>query len=144
MGNSAKNALKSSKKGKSEVQVPTDIPKMRFASFYPHCFLIFEKREKRRKKKKTRDFLGFSAVHLFWHRFLVAGMGFEPHDLRVMSPTSYQAALPRDIKFSREWVAGDRARTGTGSLPRDFKSRASACSATPAFRHAALSSAYIL
>ena len=28
--------------------------------------------------------------------FLVAGMGFEPHDLRVMSPTSYQAALPRD------------------------------------------------
>ena len=29
--------------------------------------------------------------------FLVAGMGFEPHDLRVMSPTSYQAALPRDI-----------------------------------------------
>ena len=29
--------------------------------------------------------------------FLVAGVGFEPHDLRVMSPTSYQAALPRDI-----------------------------------------------
>ena len=30
--------------------------------------------------------------------FLVAGVGFEPHDLRVMSPTSYQAALSRDIK----------------------------------------------
>ena len=29
---------------------------------------------------------------------LVAGRGFEPPDLRVMSPTSYQAALPRDIK----------------------------------------------
>ena len=28
---------------------------------------------------------------------LVAGMGFEPHDLRVMSPTSYRTALPRDI-----------------------------------------------
>ena len=28
--------------------------------------------------------------------FLVAGVGFEPHDLRVMSPTSYQAALLRD------------------------------------------------
>ncbi len=28
---------------------------------------------------------------------LVAGVGFEPHDLRVMSPTSYQAALPRDM-----------------------------------------------
>ena len=28
---------------------------------------------------------------------LVAGVGFEPHDLRVMSPTSYQTALPRDI-----------------------------------------------
>ena len=28
--------------------------------------------------------------------FLVAGAGFEPYDLRVMSPTSYQAAPPRD------------------------------------------------
>ena len=28
---------------------------------------------------------------------LVAGVGFEPHDLRVMSPTSYRTALPRDI-----------------------------------------------
>ena len=25
-------------------------------------------------------------------------MGFEPHDLRVMSPTSYQAALLRDMR----------------------------------------------
>ena len=28
---------------------------------------------------------------------MVAGMGFEPHDLRVMSPTSYQTALLRDM-----------------------------------------------
>ena len=28
---------------------------------------------------------------------LVAEMGFEPHDLRVMSPTSYRAALLRDV-----------------------------------------------
>ena len=28
---------------------------------------------------------------------MVAGAGFEPYDLRVMSPTSYQAAPPRDI-----------------------------------------------
>ena len=34
--------------------------------------------------------------------FLVAGVGLEPHDLRVMSPTSYQAALPRDIKLVPE------------------------------------------
>ena len=31
--------------------------------------------------------------------FLVAEVGFEPHDLRVMSPTSYQAALLRDMDF---------------------------------------------
>ena len=31
--------------------------------------------------------------------FLVAETGFEPRDLRVMSPTSYQAAPLRDIKF---------------------------------------------
>ena len=28
---------------------------------------------------------------------MVAEAGFEPHDLRVMSPTSYQAAPLRDI-----------------------------------------------
>ena len=39
--------------------------------------------------------------------YLVAEMGFEPHDLRVMSPTSYQTAPLRDIG------AGSRGRTGT-------------------------------
>ena len=43
---------------------------------------------------------------------MVAEVGFEPHDLRVMSPTSYQAALLRDINFYR-CGAGDRGRTGT-------------------------------
>ena len=40
--------------------------------------------------------------------YLVAEMGFEPHDLRVMSPTSYQTAPLRDIDG-----AGSRGRTGT-------------------------------
>lgn len=31
---------------------------------------------------------------------MVAGVGFEPHDLLVMSQTSYQAALPR-VKYMR-------------------------------------------
>ena len=39
---------------------------------------------------------------------LVAEMGFEPHDLRVMSPTSYQTAPLRDMIG-----AGSRGRTGT-------------------------------
>ena len=38
------------------------------------------------------------ALHLLF--LLVAEVGFEPHDLRVMSPTSYQAALLRDIVSS--------------------------------------------
>ena len=28
--------------------------------------------------------------------FMVAGVGFEPHDLQVMSLASYRTALPRD------------------------------------------------
>ena len=47
---------------------------------------------------------------------MVAEVGFEPHDLRVMSPTSYQAALLRDMIFYRffyRYGAGDRGRTGT-------------------------------
>ena len=39
---------------------------------------------------------------------MVAEKGFEPHDLRVMSPTSYQAAPLRDMIG-----AGSRGRTGT-------------------------------
>ena len=30
---------------------------------------------------------------------LVAGVGLEPHDLRVMSPTSYQLLYPAIYKF---------------------------------------------
>ncbi len=42
------------------------------------------------KNKKNSRFLAVFP-------FLVAGVGFEPHDLRVMSPTSYQAAPSRDM-----------------------------------------------
>ena len=59
---------------------------------------------------------------------LVAEMGFEPHDLRVMSPTSYQAALLRDI-----WCRRPESNRHGMKVPRDFKSRASTSFATPAF-----------
>ena len=42
------------------------------------------------KRKKKR----YPTGYLF---LLVAEVGCEPHGLRVMSPTSYQAALLRDI-----------------------------------------------
>ena len=50
--------------------------------------------------------------------------GYEPDEL--------PAALLRDIEIGIG--AGNRGRTGTGLLPRDFKSRASAYSAIPARR----------
>ena len=54
------------------------------------------------------------ALYQNWCPVMVAGVGFEPHDLRVMSPTSYQAALPRDILTAKKGIgAGDRSRTGT-------------------------------
>ena len=36
------------------------------------------------------------------NRILVAGVGFEPHDLRVMSPTSYRLLYPAilDCKYT--------------------------------------------
>ena len=50
-----------------------------------------------------------NSIHQMVFRvLLVAEMGFEPHDLRVMSPTSYQTAPLRDIDG-----AGSRGRTGT-------------------------------
>ena len=67
-------------------------------------------------------------------------MGFEPHDLRVMSPTSYQAALPRDIKLIGDhltsgftvWCRKPGSNRYDTHVSRDFKSRASANSAIPA------------
>ena len=48
---------------------------------------------------RTADRSGMN--RLLWptelRRQMVAGEGFEPLGLRVMSPTSYQTALPRDI-----------------------------------------------
>ena len=59
---------------------------------------------KPRQPKKRKN-----SVHQVVFRVsLVAGVGFEPHDLRVMSPTSYQTAPSRDING-----AGSRGRTGT-------------------------------
>ena len=46
--------------------------------------------------------------------FLVAEVGFEPHDLRVMSPTSYQAALLRDIMVPEAGVEPVRGVNLTG------------------------------
>ena len=48
------------------------------------CYFHYKKRKSIAEIVSTMDSL------------MVAGVGFEPHDLRVMSPTSYQAALPRD------------------------------------------------
>ena len=45
---------------------------------------------------------------------LVAGAGFEPHDLRVMSPTSYQAAPPRDILVPETGIEPVRDISPTG------------------------------
>ena len=55
----------------------------------PSIFRFSKKREKRRKTKKTRENPGFFVGHLFWSQNLVAEMGFEPHDLRVMRTCIY-------------------------------------------------------
>ena len=57
----------------------------------PPSEVVKHRTHSRKQKEKQPEWVAF---------FLVAEVGFEPHDLRVMSPTSYQAALLRDIDFS--------------------------------------------
>ena len=45
---------------------------------------------------------------------MVAEMGFEPHDLRVMSPTSYQTDPLRDIMVPEAGVEPVREKNLTG------------------------------
>ena len=54
------------------------------------------------------------------------------YGLRVMSPTSCQLLHAAIFNLPSLDGAGDRARTGTVSLPRDFKSLVSTNSTTPA------------
>ena len=62
-------------------------PDFDFARSFPKTKGMWFKSPQPKRKKQS-----------VWTAFvLVAGKGFEPHDLRVMSPTSYQAAPPRDI-----------------------------------------------
>ena len=45
---------------------------------------------------------------------LVAGVGFEPHDLRVMSPTSYRTAPSRDTMVPEAGIEPVREVNLTG------------------------------
>ena len=53
--------------------------------------------------------------------------------MRYFEPISRKIPTPTLSKLGWEHGAGDRARTGTMSPSRDFKSLASANSATPAY-----------
>ena len=66
---------------------------------YLIIFLVTVRSQGQKNKKALKN-QGFSRLYLFYSPYLVAEAGFEPHDLRVMSPTSYQAALLRDIGYT--------------------------------------------
>ena len=88
---------------------------------------------------------------------MVAGEGFEPHDLRVMSPTSYQLLHPAIYKLYAVyykiylgrlqhfscWCRKPGLNRYATHVARDFKSRASANSAIPAERPSSEHAYYI-
>ena len=83
------------------------------APYFLPCRARFTSHRERSRSKPTTSSVGrgrakhtvakekADASHLLF--LLVAEVGFEPHDLRVMSPTSYQAALLRDMNFHPWW-----------------------------------------
>ena len=77
---------------------------------------------------------------------MVAEVGLEPHDLRVMSPTSYHLLHPAIFSCMRvsqhgftDWCRKPGSNRYDTHVSRDFKSRASANSAIPASRARAIS-----
>ena len=81
------------------------------------------------KSPEALRHLGFLGWHPLRMHNMVAEMGFEPHDLRVMSPASCQTAPLRGIMVPETGVEPARDK-----ISRDFKSRASANSAIPAYK----------
>ena len=72
------------------------LPKGRFGEMISFEFHLKNRHE---KTQKPLWFLGFQPRYLFRCYLLVAGVGLEPHDLRVMSPTSYQLLYPAIYTF---------------------------------------------
>ena len=91
------------------------------------------------KSPEALRHLGFLGWHPLRMHNMVAEMGFEPHDLRVMSPASYQTAPLRDMMVPEAGVEPVREK-----ISRDFKSRASANSAIPAFSRPAFQVCHII
>ena len=59
------------------------------------------------KTKKALKNQGFLWRYLFYRPLMVAGVGLEPHGLRVMSPTSYHLLYPAiNMKFGVVPVTG--------------------------------------
>ena len=61
----------------------------------------FHLKNRHEKTQKPLWFLGFQHRYLFRCYLLVAGVGLEPHDLRVMSPTSCQLLYPAIYKIEK-------------------------------------------
>ena len=59
-----------------------------------HLFILHLKKWHEKTPEALRR-LGFSDRHLFRSLNVVAEVGFEPHGLRVMSPTSYHCSTLR-------------------------------------------------
>ena len=74
------------------------LPKGRFGEMISFEFHLKNRHE---KTQKPLWFLGFQLRYLFRCYLLVAGVGLEPHDLRVMSPTSYQLLYPAIYKIEK-------------------------------------------
>ena len=83
------------------------LPEGRFGEMISFEFHLKNRHE---KTQKPLWFLGFQPRYLFRCYLLVAGVGLEPHDLRVMSPTSYQLLYPAILFFRMEY----RLSCGTG------------------------------
>ena len=125
------SALSALKNGYCRVQILSEAVFLKwylfFCTLYPQTSWLRKSEETREKSPKSWDFGGSKPWYLFWLHNMVAEVGLEPHDLRVMSPTSYQL-LHSAILWCR-WPGSNRY---VAFATLDFKSKASACSATPA------------
>ena len=132
-------ALSALENGYYRVQILSEVVFLKwylfFCTLYPQTSWLRKSEETREKPPKSWDFGGSKPWYLFWLHYMVAGEGLEPTTSGLWARRATNCSTPRYwfVCGKTVWCRKPGLNRYERWVSRDFKSRASANSAIPAF-----------